>query len=119
MSFIFNIFCSKLGEVFKDIRYLFEVEVAVGNSFFVIKVVENCRIELSGYSFFIRLYLMLLGCFDVIIGMDWLVTVDVYIVCGQRFVRLTVFNGSRIIIYGDESYLLFRVISMIKAGKLL
>ena len=119
MSFISNTFCSKLGEVPKDIRHLFEVEVAVGNSFFVTKAVENCRIELSGHSFPIRLYLMSLGCFDVIIGMDWLATVDAHIVCGQRLVRLTAPNGSRITIHGDESYSLPRVISMIKAGKLL
>ena len=50
---------------------MFEVETTVGRSVVISKVVRGCHIDLDGHKIPIKLYPMILGEFDVVLGMDW------------------------------------------------
>ncbi|GJV10245.1 putative reverse transcriptase domain-containing protein [Tanacetum coccineum] len=57
-----------------------------------------------------------LGTFDVIIGMDWLVSLDAVIVCGKKEVHIPVKNQT-LVVKGDSHSSRLKVISCIKARK--
>ncbi|XP_076948106.1 uncharacterized protein LOC143620283 [Bidens hawaiensis] len=116
-SFVSTMFCATLYKSPEHVDDVFEVEVAVGNSVIVSRAIQGCHIELSEYRFPVRLYLMPLGCFHVILGMDWLSSVDAHIICGQKLVRLRAPDGSEITVHGDMSGAAPPLISMLKAAK--
>ncbi|GJS42812.1 putative reverse transcriptase domain-containing protein [Tanacetum coccineum] len=57
-----------------------------------------------------------LGIFDVIIGMDWLVKHDAMIVCGEKVVRIP-YRNKMLIVESDKGVSRLKVISCIKAHK--
>ncbi|XP_076912208.1 uncharacterized protein LOC143570440 [Bidens hawaiensis] len=107
---------NKIPELIDDV---FEVEVASRKSVKINEAIRNCLIELSGFHFPARLFLMTLGGFDVVLGMDWLSNYDANIVCGEKLIQLKAPDGSPVTIRGDRSCLMPRVISMIKDGRLM
>ncbi|GJT44917.1 putative reverse transcriptase domain-containing protein [Tanacetum coccineum] len=59
---------------------------------------------------------IVLGTFDIVIGMDWLVEHDVVIVCGKKEVRIPVKNEV-LVVKGNEGVSRLKVISCITARK--
>ena len=118
-SFVSATFCSLLNKSPERVIDTFDVEVAVGKSVSVFKAIQGCTIELSGYRFPVRLYLMPLSYFDVVLGMDWLASVDAQIICGQKLIRLRAPDGTQIIAHGDRNIVTPPVISMLKARRLM
>ncbi|XP_076945326.1 uncharacterized protein LOC143616367 [Bidens hawaiensis] len=118
-SFVSTAFCSTLTKSPERVDDLFEVEVAVGKFVSVSRAIQGCFIELSGYKFLVRLYLMPLGCFDVVLGMDWHESVDSQIIFDQKLVRLRAPDGTPITFFGDWSGATPHIISMLKAEKLI
>ncbi|XP_076959623.1 uncharacterized protein LOC143635748 [Bidens hawaiensis] len=118
-SFISIAFCPLLNKIHESIDDAFEVEVASGKSVKINEAIKNCLIELSGFNFPTRLFLMTLGGFDIVLGMDWLSTYDAKIMCGEKLIQLKSPNGSLVTVHGDRSCLIPQVISMIKAGRLM
>ncbi|GKB83511.1 putative reverse transcriptase domain-containing protein [Tanacetum coccineum] len=57
-----------------------------------------------------------LGTFDVVIGMDWLVNQDAVIICGKKVVHIPVKNKTLEIV-GDRGTSRLKIISCIKASK--
>ncbi|GJV79650.1 putative reverse transcriptase domain-containing protein [Tanacetum coccineum] len=57
-----------------------------------------------------------LGTFDVIIGMDWLVERDAVIVCGKKEVHVP-YKNKTLVVKGDSGASRLKVISCIKARK--
>ncbi|GJX50375.1 putative reverse transcriptase domain-containing protein [Tanacetum coccineum] len=57
-----------------------------------------------------------LGTFDVVIGMDWLVDQDAVIVCGKKVVHISVKN-KMLVVEGDRGTSRLKIISCIKASK--
>ncbi|GJZ28909.1 hypothetical protein Tco_0573556 [Tanacetum coccineum] len=57
-----------------------------------------------------------LGTFDVIIGMDWLVERDAVIVCGKKEVHVP-YKNKMLVVKGDSGASRLKVISCIKARK--
>ncbi|GJR84113.1 putative reverse transcriptase domain-containing protein [Tanacetum coccineum] len=55
-----------------------------------------------------------LGTFDVIIGMDWLVERDAVIICGEKVVHIP-YGDKTLIVEGDKGVSRLKVISCIKA----
>ncbi|XP_076960120.1 uncharacterized protein LOC143636409 [Bidens hawaiensis] len=51
---------------------IFIVETASDTSVKIMKMVKDYKIELEGHEFPVTLYVMTLGGFDVVLGMDWL-----------------------------------------------
>ncbi|KAI3817945.1 hypothetical protein L1987_11747 [Smallanthus sonchifolius] len=62
---------------------------------------------------------MTVGSFDIVLGMDWLSTFEVNIVCGQKLIHLKAHDGSQVTIHSDRSLLMSKMISMMKAGRLI
>ncbi|GKB17587.1 putative reverse transcriptase domain-containing protein, partial [Tanacetum coccineum] len=58
----------------------------------------------------------LLGSFDVIIGMDWLVKHDAVIVCGEKVIHIP-YRNKMLIVESDKGVSRLKVISCIKARK--
>ncbi|GJS64212.1 putative reverse transcriptase domain-containing protein [Tanacetum coccineum] len=72
--------------------------------------------ELSENLFSNSSYLIELGTFDVIIGMDWLVKNDAVIVCGKKCVHIP-YENKTLVVEGDKGGFRLKVISCIKARK--
>ncbi|XP_076948325.1 uncharacterized protein LOC143620537 [Bidens hawaiensis] len=104
--------CCRLSETFI-------VETASDTWVKIMKMVKDCKIELEGHEFSVTLYVMTLGEFEVVLGMDWLSEFEAQIVCKSRIIRLKSLDGSEVTVYGDKESSGLNVISMIKAEGLL
>nr|GEU94982.1 hypothetical protein [Tanacetum cinerariifolium] len=79
-----------------------EVEI-VGNEIVAVsKVYRDVEIEINNSGFKIDLIPIVLGAFDIVIGMDWLDRYNANILCSQKLVRVVNPQGREIIIYGDN-----------------
>lgn len=79
----------------------------------------GCALTLNDHSFPIDLMPVSIKSFDVIIGMDWLSPNHADILCYEKAVRLNLPSGQTLMIYGDKLSSNLRIISCIKAQKLL
>nr|GFA21511.1 putative reverse transcriptase domain-containing protein [Tanacetum cinerariifolium] len=77
------------------------VELADGRVSEINIVLRGCMLGLLGHSFNIDLMPVELGCFDVIIGMDWLAKYHALIVCDEKVVRIP-YEDEVLIIRGDN-----------------
>ncbi|KAI3776234.1 hypothetical protein L1987_46007 [Smallanthus sonchifolius] len=93
----------------------FSVETAEGRTARVTNVVDNSTIKIEGHRFPVRLFVMVLGGFDVVLGMDWLTANEAQIICKRKIIRLKALDGSEVKIFGDRDAPIPNVISMIKA----
>ncbi|KAI3810834.1 hypothetical protein L1987_20457 [Smallanthus sonchifolius] len=114
-SFISNAFSRKLDCTINTIVKAFSVQTAVGKNSAVFQVTEDCIIEIEGHKFPSRLFLLTLGGFDIVLGMDWLAANEAQIICKRKMIHLKAPSGSPITVYGDWNCTMPNVISMIKA----
>ncbi|KAD3336153.1 hypothetical protein E3N88_31672 [Mikania micrantha] len=118
MSFVAIAFCDKLCVNVKKIENAFNIETALGKSTRVTEAIEdNCYIDIESHRFPVKLFLITLGGFDVVLGMDWLAKHEANIVCRRNMIFLTALNGSSVTVYGDKVFNAPKVISMIKASE--
>ncbi|GKA99130.1 putative reverse transcriptase domain-containing protein [Tanacetum coccineum] len=96
-----------------------EVEVAGKEIVAVSKVFRDMEIEIDDSVFKIDLIPIVLGVFDIMIGMDWLDRYNSNILCSQKLIRVVNPQGRKIIIYGDKRKGEFKLCSMKKARKYL
>ncbi|MFS7963841.1 putative aspartic peptidase domain superfamily [Helianthus anomalus] len=64
------------------------VEIANGKSLEATHVVRGCNIVLASQDFSIDLIPIVLGSFDIVIGMDWLSQHQAEILCKEKIVRI-------------------------------
>ncbi|KAI3668750.1 hypothetical protein L1987_88233 [Smallanthus sonchifolius] len=114
-SFISNAFSRKLNCTINTVVKAFSVQTAVGKNSAVFQVTEDCIIEIEGHKFPSRLFLLTLGGFDIVLGMDWLAANEAQIICKRKRIHLKGPSGSPITVYGDWNCTMPNVISMIKA----
>ncbi|GJT27941.1 putative reverse transcriptase domain-containing protein [Tanacetum coccineum] len=76
-------------------------------------------IEIDYSSFRIDLIPIMLGVFDILIGMDWLDKYNTNILCSQKLVRVVNPQGREIIIYGDKRKGDYKLCYVMKARKYL
>lgn len=57
------------------------------------EVLENFILKFKNYAFHINLMQMIIESFDVIIGMDWLSSHHINILCYEKAVHLPLPNG--------------------------
>ncbi|KAI3819511.1 hypothetical protein L1987_13351 [Smallanthus sonchifolius] len=114
-SFISNAFSRKLDCTINTIVKAFSVQTAVGKNSAVFQVTEDCIIEIEVHKFPSRLFLLTLGGFDIVLGMDWLATNEAQIICKRKRIHLKAPSGSPITVYGDWNCTMPNVFSMIKA----
>ncbi|KAI3729722.1 hypothetical protein L6452_18386 [Arctium lappa] len=62
------------------------VEVANGSHVLICDVLRECTLEIEGKEFLIDLMPMVIGGFDVAVGMDWLVNNHAEIVCSKKLI---------------------------------
>nr|GEZ51051.1 reverse transcriptase domain-containing protein [Tanacetum cinerariifolium] len=79
----------------------YEVELADGRVASTNIVLKGCTINLVGHLFKIDLMPIELGTFDVIMGMDWLVEQDAFIMCGKRVVHVP-YKNKTLVVEGDR-----------------
>ncbi|KAI3704949.1 hypothetical protein L1987_75179 [Smallanthus sonchifolius] len=77
--------------------------------------VDNSMIKIEGHRFPVRLFVMVLGGFDVVLGMDWLTANEAQIICKRKIIRLKAPDGSKVEVFGDRDAQMPNFISMIKA----
>ncbi|GJV26821.1 putative nucleotidyltransferase, ribonuclease H [Tanacetum coccineum] len=68
----------------------------------VVTVYREVDIEIDDSVFKIDLISIMLGKFDIVIGMDLLGKYDATILCSQKFIRVINLSENEIIIYGDK-----------------
>ncbi|KAI3805540.1 hypothetical protein L1987_28009 [Smallanthus sonchifolius] len=71
-SFVSATFCKRVKYSVSKLERAFSVETAKGRTARVTEVVDNSMIKIEGHRFPVRLFVMVLGGFDVVLGMDWL-----------------------------------------------
>ncbi|GJX79209.1 putative reverse transcriptase domain-containing protein [Tanacetum coccineum] len=96
-----------------------EVDIAGKEIVVVSKVYRDMVIEIDDIVFKIDLIPIVLGVFDIVIGMDWLDRYSATILCSQKLVRVVNPQGREIIIYGDKRKGEFKLCSMMKARQYL
>jgi len=97
----------------------FTVEMANGKTERTKDIYFGCTLTRNDHSFHVDLMPVIIGSFDVIIGMDWLSPHHADIVCYEKAIRLNLPNQETLIIYGDKPSSIVRVVSFIKARKYL
>ncbi|KAM0054415.1 putative nucleotidyltransferase, Ribonuclease H [Helianthus debilis subsp. tardiflorus] len=79
------------------------VELANGKSVEAAHVVKGCSIVLAGQAFSIDLIPIVLGSFDVVIGMDWLSQHHAEILCKEKVIRIPRSSQEPLEVQGDKS----------------
>ncbi|KAJ0644346.1 putative nucleotidyltransferase, Ribonuclease H [Helianthus annuus] len=95
------------------------VELANGKSLEATHVVPGCNLILAGQAFSIDLIPIVLGSFDVVIGMDWLSQHQAEILCSEKIIRIPRSGQEPLEVQGDKSGAVVGIISFLKAQKCL
>ena len=66
----------------------YDVELANGNIERIKTIIRGCTLNFLNHPFNIDLLPVMLGSFDVIIGMDWLSKYRAHILCDEKIVRV-------------------------------
>nr|GEY22180.1 hypothetical protein [Tanacetum cinerariifolium] len=101
-SFISIAFSSPIDIVPTPLGNSYDVELADGKIVGVGTIMRGCTLNFLNHPFNIDLIPVELGCFDVIIGMDWLRRCHTVIVCDEKLVRVP-YRDETLIFRGDES----------------
>ncbi|KAJ0576928.1 putative transcription factor interactor and regulator CCHC(Zn) family [Helianthus annuus] len=64
------------------------VELANGKSLEATQIVQGCNLILAGQAFTIDLIPIVLGSFDIVVGMDWLSKQQAEILCKEKIIRI-------------------------------
>ncbi|KAJ0770962.1 putative transcription factor interactor and regulator CCHC(Zn) family [Helianthus annuus] len=95
------------------------VELANGRSLEATHIVQGCNLVLAGQTFSIDLIPIVLGSFDIVIGMDWLSPQQAEILCKEKIVRIPRSGKEPLEVQGDKSGAVVGIISFLKAQKCL
>nr|GEW37510.1 reverse transcriptase domain-containing protein [Tanacetum cinerariifolium] len=91
----------------------YDNEIADGNLVGTNIVIQGCTLILLNQPFKIDIMLIKLGCFNVVIGMDWLSKYHARIICDEKVVHVPI-DAETLIIRGDRSKTRLSLISYIK-----
>nr|GFA00420.1 putative reverse transcriptase domain-containing protein [Tanacetum cinerariifolium] len=94
-------------------------KVAGDKVMIVSDVYHEVEIEIDVSIFRIDLIPIMLGVFDILIGIDWLDKYNANILCSQKLVRVVNPQGREIIIYDDKRKGDFKLCSVMKARRYL
>ncbi|GKA94070.1 putative reverse transcriptase domain-containing protein [Tanacetum coccineum] len=78
-------------------------QVANGKKEDVDRIIHDCKLELGNSLFTIDLISLGHGCFDVIVGMDWLTKNKAEIVCHEKVVRIPLEGGEILHVQGERT----------------
>ncbi|KAI3685880.1 hypothetical protein L6452_35141 [Arctium lappa] len=118
-SFVSSLFCPKLSMPTTSLDKALVVELADGDQVVVRNILRNCKLEIERREFPIDLMPMVIGGFDVVVGMDWLSTNHAEILCAKKLIRIPDSDGRAVTVYGERRKGEVAIISMVKARKCL
>ncbi|KAI3735710.1 hypothetical protein L6452_15220 [Arctium lappa] len=118
-SFVSELFRQKISMPTTSLEDALVVEIADGSQVLVREVLKQCTLSIEGREFTIDLLPMLIGGFDVMVGMDWLSNNHAEIVCSKKLIRLPNHFGEVVVIYDEKRKGEVAIITMAKARKCL
>nr|GEW42808.1 hypothetical protein [Tanacetum cinerariifolium] len=90
------------GIELSNLRFSYEIEIASEQLVEIDKVIKGCKLEIKGHVLDINLIPFGSGCFDLIIGMDWLANHKAEIICHEKVVRIPLPNGKVLRVIGER-----------------
>ncbi|XP_076959092.1 uncharacterized protein LOC143635078 [Bidens hawaiensis] len=84
------------------VKSSYTIEVANGKSVTIDSVIRSCKMNLIGHTFSIDLIPMQLGSLDIIVGMEWLSSHHVEVVCFEKFIRIPLADGQTLRVHGEK-----------------
>jgi hypothetical protein len=90
------------------------VEMALGAKHKVGEKVTGCALNLGDFVTSVNLYVMILGSYDVVIGMDWLETHEVILNCKTKRLSLVDDEGQARVIVGRNQGVSLRFVSSLQ-----
>nr|GEV15998.1 DNA-directed DNA polymerase [Tanacetum cinerariifolium] len=85
-----------------ELGFKYEIEIASGQLVKIDKAIKGCKLEIEGHVFDIDLIPFGRGCFDVIIGMDWLSNHKAEIICHKKVVKMPILDGKTLRVLGEK-----------------
>ena len=119
VSFVSYNFSKHLTSPLAKLSRPLEVEIADSKIVVVSNVYRDVEIEIDENVFQIDLIPIMLGEFDIVIGMDWLGKYNAAILCSQKIIRVVNHSGREMIIYGDKRKGELKLCSVMKARRYL
>nr|GEY89036.1 putative reverse transcriptase domain-containing protein [Tanacetum cinerariifolium] len=84
ISFVSTTFIPLLDIEPSDLGFIYDIKIASQQLVEIDRVIKGCKLEIEGHVFDINLIPFGSGCFDVIIGMDWLSDHKSKIICHEK-----------------------------------
>ncbi|KAI3777744.1 hypothetical protein L1987_47546 [Smallanthus sonchifolius] len=96
-------------------------DILVADDYFVScnTIIRDCTLNLNDHAFSINLIPMVLGGFDIIVGMDWLTKHHAEVVCFDKYIRIPLDSGDILNVYGEEPSMGLKLMSCTIARKYL
>ncbi|GKC78032.1 putative reverse transcriptase domain-containing protein [Tanacetum coccineum] len=114
-SFVSTTLIPLLGIEPSELGFKYEIEIASGQLVEIDKVIKGCKLEIKGHVFDIDLIPFGHGCFNVIIGMDWLSNHKAEIICHEEVVRIPLLDGKVLRVLGEKPEEKMRQLKSVKA----
>ncbi|KAA3473360.1 reverse transcriptase [Gossypium australe] len=92
-SYICMKLVSSMSMPIESIKFFIRVSNPLGKCVLVDRVCKCCPLMIKGHCFLVDLMLLPFDEFDIILGMDWLVTHGVIVNCGEKHIELRDENG--------------------------
>ncbi|KAJ9542555.1 hypothetical protein OSB04_029061 [Centaurea solstitialis] len=102
-SFVSLSFCAMWDREAESLGHVLIVDVADGRTVSVTSIYRNCLMEFSGVKFSIDLIPIAMKELCVIVGMDWLDSVEATINCRYKQVWVRTPSGGELVIQGNTS----------------
>ncbi|KAI3678291.1 hypothetical protein L6452_37578 [Arctium lappa] len=117
--FVSNSFYQKLSIPTSNLEDALVVELEDGDKVVIQDILRGGMLEIKGNKFPIDLMSMVIGGFDVVIGMDWLANNHAEIFCAKKVIRIPIVGGKMVIAYGERRKGEVAIITLAKARKCL
>nr|GFB47655.1 putative reverse transcriptase domain-containing protein [Tanacetum cinerariifolium] len=101
-SFVSTTFSTQINITPSTLDHCYDVELVDRRIIGLNTILRGCTLNLLNHPFNIDLMPVELGCFDAIIGMDWLAKYQAVILCAEKIVRIP-WGNETLIIHGDGS----------------
>ncbi|KAA3466756.1 Gag-Pol polyprotein [Gossypium australe] len=101
-SYICMKLVSSMSMPIESTEFVIRVSNPLGKYVLVDRVCKGFPLMIRGHYFSVDLMLLSFDEFDFILGMDWLVTHDVIVNCGKKFIELKCESGDLIRVESDE-----------------
>ncbi|KAI3746397.1 hypothetical protein L6452_08829 [Arctium lappa] len=118
-SFVSSSFGQKLSIPTSSLEDTLMVELVDGDQVVVWDILRGCEVKIEGKKFPVDLIPMIIGGFDVVIGIEWLENNHAKILCVKKLIQIPISDDEMVTVYGERWKGEVAIISMVKARKCL